>query len=535
MSVQMYHPTVEIPIKTQRHIYYQLSPADLVEHALANGEGQLSDTGALVVNTAPYTGRSPDDRFFVDNLPVHDAIDWGSVNRPTTPDIFKIVDAKLQAYLSGKDLHVFDGFCGADPQYAMPVRFVTELASHNLFVHQMFVRPTPEQQANFQPEFTVICAPGLKLEADDDHVHSEAAILVNIEQKRVDIAATRYAGEMKKSIFTVMNFLMPDRGVFPMHCSANVGKDGRSALFFGLSGTGKTTLSADPERDLIGDDEHGWSDHGIFNFEGGCYAKTVRLSKENEPEIWDAIRFGAVMENVALDEDTRIADYDDTSITENGRVAYPLTHIPNAKLDGVTGHPSAVIFLTCDAFGVLPPISKLTPEQAQYHFISGYTSKVAGTERGIKEPVAVFSTCFGAPFMPRPSLVYAKLLAERMQAHSANVYLINTGWQGGPYGVGQRVSIPDTRAMVTAALNGSLENVEYWTHPIFNVEVPKTCPGVDSSVLDPRNAWNKPNATAEDYERTSAKLAQMFVENFTQFSNVEHLVNAGPKLPAQVT
>jgi len=372
--------------------------------------------------------------------------------------------------------------------------------------------------------------PDLLLNAAQEGTHSEAAVLLNFERKLVLIAATQYSGEMKKGIFSVMNYLMPERNVFPMHCSCNVGKDGRSALFFGLSGTGKTTLSADPNRVLIGDDEHGWSDHGVFNFEGGCYAKAIKLSKENEPEIWNAIRYGALAENIVMRPDGSF-DYDDARLTENSRVGYPVDYIPNADVKGMAGHPSTVIFLTADAFGVLPPIAKLTAEQAQYHFISGYTSKLAGTERGITEPVAAFSTCFGEPFMPRPSAVYAGMLAKRIEEHQANVYLINTGWQGGPYGVGSRVSIPHTRAMVTAALEGTLEAGEFTTHPVFNILVPKVCPGVPAEILDPRSSW----ADKDAYDQQAAKLASMFVENFRQFSGVDHLVAAGPKVPQSVS
>lgn len=507
---------------------YQLPVARLVEIALARQEGVLSETGSLVVTTGKYTGRSPEDRFIVDTPSVHDKINWGKINVATTPEVFDRVFEKMKAYLKGKELYVFDGFAGADSRYSMPVRFVNELASQNLFVHQMFIRPTQDQLNGFKPEFTVICAPGLKLDPATDGVNSEAAIILNLEKKMVLVAATQYSGEMKKSIFSVLNYLMPERNVFPMHCSANVGEDGRSALFFGLSGTGKTTLSADPNRVLIGDDEHGWSDTGIYNFEGGCYAKAIRLSKENEPEIWDAIKFGSLSENVVLAPNTRVPNYDDESLTENTRVGYPIYFIPNADPSGVAPHPATIIFLTADAFGVLPPVAKLTKEQAQYHFISGYTSKLAGTERGIVEPQAAFSTCFGAPFMPRPSSVYAELLKKRIEEHQANVYLINTGWQGGPYGVGKRISIPLTRAMVTAALNGDLEKQEFMTHPVFNVLVPKACPGVPAEALDPRASW----ANKAEYDETAAKLAAMFVNNFKKFANVDHLESVGPKVPA---
>ncbi len=504
--------------------FYQLSAPSLIEAALANEEGSLSESGALSVETGKYTGRSPHDRFFVDTPEIHDKMDWSNSNKPISSDTFNKIFEKMKNFLKGRNVYIFDGYAGADEQYALPVRFINTLASQNLFVHQLFIRPTTDQLKTFKPGFTVICAPGLKLDPAVDGVNSEAGILVNVEKKIVLIAATQYSGEMKKSIFTVMNFMMPDHNVFPMHCSSNVGRDGRSALFFGLSGTGKTTLSADPNRTLIGDDEHGWSNNGIFNFEGGCYAKAIKLSKENEPEIWDAIRFGALAENVVMDPDSRVFDYDNDRLTENTRVGYPITHIPNVDLKGKASHPSTVIFLTADAFGVMPPIAKLTKEQAQYHFISGYTSKLAGTERGITEPQAAFSTCFGAPFMPRPSAVYAELLKKRIEEHNANVYLINTGWQGGPYGLGKRMSIPYTRAMVTAALDGTLENNEFEIHPIFNILVPKACPDVPSELLDPRSTWADKSA----YDVQANKLAQMFVENFKQFANVDHLVKAGP-------
>jgi phosphoenolpyruvate carboxykinase (ATP) len=508
--------------------YRQLSIPELVERALAAGEGSLSETGAFAVETGAYTGRAPHDRFIVDEPDIHDHIDWGTINVAASPEVFDRVFARMEVYLENRPLYVFDGFSGADPAYTLPVRFITELASHSLFVHQLFIRPDERQLADFKPGFTVICVPGLQLDPATDGVRSQAGILVSFARKTVLIAGTRYAGEMKKSVFSVMNYLMPERNVFPMHCSVNVGPDGRSAVFFGLSGTGKTTLSADPERTLIGDDEHGWSECGLFNFEGGCYAKTFRLSQTNEPEIWDAIRFGTLAENVVLDPETRRFDYDDATLTENGRVGYPIGFIHNADPRGIAPHPNAVIFLTADAFGVLPPISRLTPEQAQYHFISGYTSKVAGTEQGIKEPIAAFSACFGAPFMPRPAIVYANLLTERLQRHQVSVYLINTGWQGGPYGVGKRIDIPHTRAMVTAALNGELDRQSFEVHPIFNVQVPQSCPGVPSALLNPRVQW----ADKAAYDRKAGELARMFIDNFRQFRQVEHLVSAGPRVPA---
>jgi len=518
---------------TQRRVYSQLSPAELVEHALARKEGILNETGALVVSSAPYTGRSPHDRFIVqDSVSVASHIDWGDVNRPISRECFDRVKAKMMAYLRERDIYVFDGFAGANERHRLPVRFINELASQNLFVHQLFIRPNDVELARFQPQFTVMCAPGLKLDPETDGVHSEAAVLVCFEERLILVAATRYSGEMKKSIFSVMNYLLPEEHVLPMHCAANIGDDGRTALFFGLSGTGKTTLSADPERRLIGDDEHGWCDDGVFNMEGGCYAKTLRLNKDHEPEIWNAIRFGALVENVAIDERTRIFDYDDDSITENGRVGYPITYISNAELSGAGPHPSVIIFLTADAFGVLPAVAKLTPEQAQYHFLSGYTSKLAGTERGIKEPKAAFSCCFGAPFMPRPAHEYAELLKERIERHHAQVYLINTGWQGG--GVctgGKRISIPNTRAIVRAALNGTLDDVAYRHDDLLNLDVPLSCPDVPAGVLDPRSQWADPSA----YDAAARKLATMFAENFRRHPDAQYLAKVGPQPEAALS
>lgn len=506
--------------------HYQLSVSRLVEAALISEEGRLSETGALSVETGKYTGRSPNDRFFVDHPSIHDEIDWGESNKPISIEGFDRLWEKAQKFTQGKTLYVFDGYAGADEQYALPVRFVNTMASQNLFVHQLFIRPSKEQLAGFTPEFTVLSCPDLKLNGPEDGVNSEAAVLIDLERHRVLVAGTLYSGEMKKSIFTSLNFLMPTRDVFPMHCSANVDlSDGKSALFFGLSGTGKTTLSADASRVLIGDDEHGWSADGIFNFEGGCYAKAIRLSKKHEPEIWDAIRFGALVENVVMDPETRCFDYDDDSLTENTRVGYPVHHIPNASETGQCGHPNTVIFLTADAFGVVPPISKLTPEQAQYHFMSGYTSKVAGTERGITEPKAVFSACFGAPFMPRPAVEYAKLLKSRLEQHNAQVYWINTGWQGGAYGVGKRISLPYTRAMVNAALNGELAAIETVKHPVLNVDVPVQCPGVPDEILNPKAQW----ADAAAYDEAVNHLAAMFEENFKQFQYGQELSEWGPK------
>ncbi|MBQ9950344.1 MAG: phosphoenolpyruvate carboxykinase (ATP) [Clostridia bacterium] len=515
-------------IVSPKEVYANLTPAKLVEFAIKNGEGILSDTGALVVETGKYTGRSPDDRFVVDYPEIHDEIDWGKVNVPITREKADKIFTRLTSYLQNRDLYVFEGYAGADKNYALPIRVVCELASSCLFATQAFIRPSKEELQNFVPGFTVICAPGMNTIPELDGTNSEAAIIVDFEKKMVLIAASRYSGEIKKSVFSVMNYLLPHKDVFPMHCSANIGKDGDAALFFGLSGTGKTTLSADPNRFLIGDDEHGWSKDGVFNFEGGCYAKCIDLSAENEPEIYGAVKFGTLVENVILDDETRKPDYTDRKLTENTRAAYPVEYIPNCVIPGTSkgAHPKAVIFLTADAFGVLPPISKLDKNMAMYHFVSGYTSKLAGTERGVKEPQTTFSTCFGAPFLPLHPSKYAEMLGKRIDEHGSNVYLINTGWSGGPYGVGKRMSIKYTRAMVTAALTGELEKSEFVLDPIFNVYVPKTCPNVPDEVLSPRDMW----ADKAAYDKQAKDLAKRFVENFKKYDKMpKNIVDAGPK------
>ncbi len=507
-------------------VYRNLEPAVLTEMAVERNDGKLSDTGALVVYTGKYTGRSPNDRFVVDSPGVHDEIEWGSVNSPISEEKFDAIYNKMMAYLQGREIFIFDGFAGADENYALPIRVINELASQNLFSHQILLRPTPEQLENFAPGFTVIAAPGFKCIPELDGVRSEAAILTHFEKKLVLVAASQYAGEIKKGIFSVMNYLLPKRGVFPMHCSANVGKSGDVALFFGLSGTGKTTLSADPDRRLIGDDEHGWTNEGVFNFEGGCYAKCIKLSRENEPQIWDAIKFGSLVENVVMDENTRKLDFDDESVTENTRAGYPVEYIPNCIIPGVAGQPKAVVFLTADAFGVLPPVSKLNNDQAMYHFVSGYTARLAGTERGVTEPQATFSTCFGAPFLPLFASVYAKLLGEYVNKYKANVYLVNTGWSGGPAGEVPRMSIKFTRAIITAALNGELEKSEFVNDPIFNVLVPTSCPGVPEGVLNPRSAWKDKDA----YDLKAKDLAKRFIKNFEKYKDMpEHIIKAGPR------
>lgn len=491
-------------IKTAKEVLWNLGTAQLVEYSLSQQEGILASGGALVVRTGQHTGRSPKDKFVVRDSHTADKIWWGSVNQPFEPERFGALYKRVLAYLQDKRLFVQDCFVGADERYRIPIRVITQYAWHNLFARQLFVRPDWKQTHEHKPEFVVISAAGFQADSEIDGTRSEACIVVDFTQRVILIGGTAYAGEIKKSIFTIVNYLLPQQGVLSMHCAANVGAGGDVALFFGLSGTGKTSLSAEPERHLIGDDEHGWSDDGIFNFEGGCYAKCIRLSRENEPQIWNAIRFGAVVENVVVDMQTRLLDFDDDSITENTRAAYPLAFIDNSVIPSVAGHPKNIFFLTCDAFGVLPPISRLTEEQAVDQFLLGYTAKVAGTERGITEPEATFSTCFGEPFLPLPPKVYAKLLGERLRRHKAQVWLVNTGWTGGPYGVGSRISIPYTRAMVRAAIRGELDNVEYRLDPIFGLHIPKVCPGVPSEILDPRQTWQNKEAYDEQAHQLKA-------------------------------
>ncbi|MGK7893219.1 MAG: phosphoenolpyruvate carboxykinase (ATP), partial [Xenococcus sp. (in: cyanobacteria)] len=428
--------------------------------------------------------------------------------------------------VQGRNLYIFDGYVGADPRYHFGARVINELASQNLFVHQLFLRPTAEELAKHQADFTVIAVPGLQGDPEEDGIRSEAFIIIHLAKKIVLIGGSQYAGEIKKSIFSMMNYFMTKQGILPMHGAANIDQHGHTALFFGLSGTGKTTLSADPHRSLIGDDEHGWSQDGIFNFEGGCYAKTICLSEEHEPQIWSALKFGSLLENVILDRDTRIPDYDDGSLTENTRAAYPVNYIPNCTNSGLGGHPKTLLFLTADAFGVLPPIAKLSREQAMYHFLSGYTSKLAGTERGITEPQVTFSACFGQCFFPLSPTVYDEMLGKRLEQHrDTKVYLVNTGWSGGPYGVGQRIAIKYTRAMVSAALNGKLEEVNLQPHPIFQVLVPESVPGVPQTILNPQHTWEDPKA----YEQQATELARRFRENFAQFTTARpEIVAAGP-------
>ncbi len=492
--------------------------------AVEKNEGVINSTGSLSVNTGKYTGRSPDDRFIVYDDKTRDIIDWGKINHQFPSDKFEKLFEKMKNFVENKELFIFDGFVGADPENCLPIRVINDRVWQNLFGRNLFIRPTNEELENHEPEFTILCINDFEAVPKIDGTRTNVFILVDLTRKIVLIGGTQYAGEMKKSMFSVMNFILPERGIFPMHCSANIGKKGDTSLFFGLSGTGKTSLSADPNRKLIGDDEHGWSDNGTFNFEGGCYAKCINLNQEAEPEIWNAIKPGSVLENVVLDDN--VPNYDDSSLTENTRVAYPLDYIPGAVFPSVGGHPKVIIFLTADALGVLPPVSRLTKEGAMYHFMSGYTSKLSGTERGIKEPKSVFSECFGAPFMPRPASVYAKLLGEKINQHNTVVYLVNTGWSSGPYGIGKRIKIKYSRAMVTAALSGALDIVKYNHDDLFNLDVPIEVDGVPSEILDPKNTWDNKNS----YDYSAKQLAQMFVENFKKFENVSsEIIDAGPK------
>jgi phosphoenolpyruvate carboxykinase (ATP) len=518
----------ELPSLESNIEHHNISTSRLVEQAIQRGEGILSSTGALVFQTGQYTGRSPEDKFIVLEPSIEGEIDWGKVNRPFDPSKFEALHARVLAHLESRELWVQQAFAGTDPAHRLPIQVICERAYHALFARQLFVKATPEELATHRPEFTIIAAPDFAAIPERDGTRSEVFILINFAQRTALIGGTLYAGEIKKSVFSILNTLLPGRGVLPMHCSANVGEKGDVALFFGLSGTGKTTLSADPTRGLIGDDEHGWSDDGVFNFEGGCYAKCIRLDPRNEPEIFGAIKFGTVLENVVVDSITREPDYDDARLTENTRAAYPIDFISNHVPSGRAGHPKQIVFLTCDAFGVLPPLSKLRPEQAMYHFLSGYTAKVAGTERGLgNEPSAVFSTCFGAPFMTLPPRRYADLLGQKLRRHQAEAWLLNTGWTGGGFGQGKRISLPHTRALVDAIMNGKLEGVEYLVDPIFGLESPRSCPGVPEAILDPRKAWPDPL----EYDAQAAKLAARFVENFRKFEGVDEAIrDAGPNL-----
>ncbi len=517
-----------IGIKNTREVFYNYGTPALYEQVVRRREGLIAHLGPLVVRTGYHTGRSPNDKFIVREPESEKNIWWGKVNKGMSVECADRLYFKMMAYIQGKDLYVQDCYVSADPKHKVGIRVVTENAWHTLFARNMFRRYLNEEElSKHNTDFTIIHMPNFHADREVDCTNSEVFILLNFAKRIVLIGGSSYAGEIKKSVFTIVNYLMPMKGVMSMHCSANVGESGDVALFFGLSGTGKTTLSADPKRKLIGDDEHGWSDDGVFNYEGGCYAKVIKLSPEAEPEIYECTRkFGTVLENVQIDAKTRRLDLDDDTFTENTRAAYPLTHLSNIVEDGRGGHPKNIIMLTADAFGVLPPISKLTAEQAMYHFISGYTAKVAGTEKGVTEPKATFSTCFGAPFMALHPNVYAKLLGEKIKEHNVQCWLVNTGWTGGPYGVGSRMKIKFTRAMLTAALEGKLDSVKYNKDPFFNLLIPESCPDIPSEVLNPKNTWQD----KEDYDKQAKKLANMFIENFKDYEDAasEEIKNAGP-------
>lgn len=502
-------------IKNPKNVHFNLSIPELYEISIKRGEGQIADGGSLVAYTGAHTGRSPKDRFIVKEPTTENFIHWGPVNQPISSEAFDSLYDKVINYFEGKEIFIRDLYVCAHPEYRTNVRVINEYAWHNLFVNNMFIRPETSEIPHEDVGFTVISAPGFKADPEVDGTRTETFILLNLEKRIALIGGTEYAGEMKKSVFAAMNFLLPDKNVFPMHCSANVGKEGDVSLFFGLSGTGKTTLSADPDRALIGDDEHGWYDKGVFNFEGGCYAKVIKLNPETEPEIYSAtLKFGSIVENVEFDPETRIIDFDSSKFTENTRSAYQIDSLQGIVPEGVGGIPNTIFMLTYDAFGVLPPISKLTSEQAMYFFLLGYTAKVAGTERGVREPQATFSSCFGAPFLPRPPKFYGEILKSKMEKYKANVWLLNTGISGGPYGIGQRMPLPSTRALVTAAIDGTLNNGEFIEVPVFGLQVPVSCPGVDSELLQPRLSWDN----SEEYDDKAKELKTLFEEEYKKYS-----------------
>ena len=518
-------------LKNLKKINWNLSTPQLYEHIIANKEGQLSHLGPVCVTTGEHTGRAPNDKFIVQEPSSQENIWWGKVNRPFSVEQFEALYSRVLAYLQGKEVYVQDCCAGCDPEHQTHIRVITEHAWHSLFARNMFIQIRDMAKLeNHDPAFTIMHVPDFKAVPAIDGTNSEVFVIVDFGRQLVLIGGTSYAGEIKKSVFSILNYLLPQKqSVLSMHCSANIGSKGDSSIFFGLSGTGKTTLSADPKRKLIGDDEHGWSDRGVFNFEGGCYAKVIRLSQESEPEIFECTRkFGTLLENVVLSKDARRLDLDDASLTENTRASYPITHINNAVLEGMGGHPNNVIMLTCDAYGVMPPVSKLTPEQAMYHFISGYTAKVAGTEKGMsREPTAIFSTCFGAPFMSLHPSVYADMLGERIDKHKVSCWLVNTGWTGGAYGVGKRIEIKYTRAMIKAILEGQLDNVETETDPVFGIQIPLVVKGVPKEYLFPRNTWKNPEA----YDEKANELANQFIENFKEYENNvdKKILDASPK------
>lgn len=519
--------TDKIGIKNPGKVYYNATPELLIEETILRGQGFLSDKGALSIQTGEYTGRSPKDKFIVSDDKTESEVNWGGFNTRFDAGKFQQLEEKMLAYLDGKDVFIRDNYVCADENYRLNVRTISEYPWSNMFANNMFLRPDRNEEGQ-APDWTIICAPLFFADPATDGTRQHNFSIIDFTKKKVLIGGSGYTGEIKKGIFSVLNFLLPvDKGVFPMHCSANTGKQGDTSIFFGLSGTGKTTLSADPERNLIGDDEHGWTNEGVFNFEGGCYAKTVNLSEESEPEIYKAIKHGAILENIVFIDGTRTPDFEDISITENTRVSYPMHHIENALPVSKGPHPANIFFLTCDAYGVLPPISKLTKGQAMYHFISGYTAKVAGTEAGIKEPQNTFSACFGAPFLALHPARYAAMLGDKMERYSANVWLVNTGWTGGPYGVGSRMKLKYTRAMIAAAIRGKLNNVAYHKHEIFGLNIPVSCPDVPSEILDPKNTWTDKAA----YDQKATQLARDFNENFAKFADeaAQEIRDAAPK------
>ena len=513
--------------------YWNLTPAELIEETVIRGMGVLTDTGAIAIDTGEFTGRSPKDRFIVCDEYTENAVWWGDINIKFSSEKFDSLYAKMTSYLQNKDVFVRDSFACSDDRFKLNIRVVNEYPWSNHFADNMFISPKNDELENFNPDWHIINAPGFYADPKTDGTRQHNFAVINFTKKLIIIGGTGYTGEIKKGIFSVLNFILPhEKNILSMHCSANVGEKGDTAVFFGLSGTGKTTLSADPNRKLIGDDEHGWAEDSIFNFEGGCYAKCIDLSKEKEPQIWEAIKFGAILENINFYENTSTVDFTDKTKTENTRVSYPISHINNIAKGSKGNNPKNIFFLTADAFGVLPPISKLNKGQAMFHFISGYTAKVAGTEAGITEPVTAFSACFGAPFLPLHPTKYAEMLGEKMTQNSVNVWLINTGWTGGSYGTGERMSLKHTRAMITAALNGELNSVEYQKHEIFGLEMPVVCPNVPSDVLNPKNTWKDKNA----YDTKAYHLAEQFVKNFDQFADSanDEILAAAPKMKQHV-
>lgn len=519
----------KIGLKNLGDTYWNLEPAELVEHTIVNGQGVLADSGALAVDTGEFTGRSPKDKFCVKDGNTENTVWWGEINIPMASATFDRLRERMAAYLMGRDVYVQDAYACADPAFKLDLRLVAELPWSALFGNNMFLRPSKAELVGSDPEWTIICAPGFLADPKVDGTRQHNFAAIDFTRKMVLIGGTAYTGEIKKGIFSVLNYILPqDHDVLSMHCSANIGKGGDTAVFFGLSGTGKTTLSADPQRRLIGDDEHGWGNNGVFNFEGGCYAKCIDLSQEKEPEIWDAVRFGALLENVGFEAGTQTkVDFSDKSKTENTRVSYPMEHIKNHAVPSMGGHAKNIFFLTCDAYGVLPPISRLTPGQAMYWFLSGYTAKVAGTEAGITEPKTVFSTCFGAPFLPLHPTRYADMLGERMKKHDVHVWLVNTGWSGGAYGTGERMRLRHTRSMISAALHGELDHVEYVKHPVFGVSLPQRCPDVPAEILDPRNTWKDKSG----YDAQADRLAEAFQKNFDKYREnaSDEIIAAEPK------